>query len=303
MYRRLLLLVVALSAWACADAARPVAPDSRLPVTSTSDEEVLGAAYAAHRGVSLIEAYIDGRSELQLTGYGSQLMRWEHFDWAAPGRLNGVFFPTRVGAQTWYPDWPDVPDSENRDCHCYSSTVSHTLFIWPNAYDLRPTQRRGRGSVTFTVSGLAAINVMFDDNAFPGAEWYTVSVDTRYPLQVQPWPNQTPYVVSLSKQKYVSLSLLSEGAPGLDAPGSLTEFSLGNDRGMEAGIALGPGGVPLLRVADMNGDTIDDAIVRFPVAGLLYHGDAALGSTVLTVTALSPGWGYVRGSLPVTFVP
>lgn len=303
MSRRLFVIAVALSAWACSDAASPVAPDSQLPMSSVADEEVLGQAYAAHRGVALIEAYIDGRSELALTGYGSGLMRWQHFEWAAPGRLNGAFLPTRVGPQSWYPDWPDEPDSENRDCYCYSSLSSHNLFIWPAAYSLDPRLRRGRGTVTFSQSGLSAINIMFDDNAFPGAEWYTVSIDTRYPLQAQPWPDQTPYVVSLSKQRYVSLALLSYGASGLDDPASLTEFSLGDDRGSEAGIALGPGGVPLMRVADMNGDTINDAIVRFPVAGLLYHGDAALGSTVLTVTARSPGWGYVRGSLPVTFVP
>jgi hypothetical protein len=302
MCRRLLVAAITMSAWACADAVNPVSPVAGAPFASASADDAASAAFVGHRGVTLVEAYIDGRSELQIGGYGSGVMRWEHFDWAAPGRLNGVFLPTRVGPDRWYPQWPDVPDSENRNCHCVSDLFAHSIFFWPLTYDLDAQLRRGRGTASFTTGG-AAINIMFDDNAFPGAEWYTVSFDTRFPLGVQPWPNQSPYVVSLSGQKYVSLALLSYGAGGLDDPARLVDFSLGDDRGLETGIARGPGGVPLLRVADLNGDTIDDAIVRFPVSGLVYHGDAAVGSAVLKVVARSPGWGYVRGDLPVTFVP
>lgn len=303
MLRRSLAIAMVAFVWACADATTPVAPTIEATLGAETDPAVTSAAIPGHRGVSLVEAYIDGRSELSITGWGSGLVRWEHFDWAAPGRLEGAFYPTRIGPESWYPEWPDVPDSENRDCHCYSSLGQHHLFIWPLAYDLAPRLRRGRGTVTFRQEGLSAVVINFDDNVFPGAEWYTVSLDTRFPLQVQPWPNEPPNVVSLSKQKYVSLALLSYGAGGLDDPASLTEFSLGDDIGMETGIALGPGGVPLRRTADVNGDAIPDAIVRFPVSGLVYHGDAALGSVVLKVTARSPGWGYVRGELPVTFVP
>jgi hypothetical protein len=219
-------------------------------------------------------------------------------------RLGRVFYPTRLGPDSWYPDWPDVPDSENRDCNCVSHLSQHNLPIWPFQYDLGLQLRRGRGTASLRYEfGLHTIS--FNDNAFPGAEWYTVSIDTRFPLGVQPWPNHTPYVVSLSKQQYVSLALLSDGM-ALGEPTSLTDFSLGDDRGMETGIALGAGGVPLIRIADVNGDTIDDAVVRFRVSGLVYHGDAAVGQSVLKVTARSPGPGagyYVRGDLPVTFVP
>ncbi len=303
MIRRLPFVAMVVSVWACADPTTTIAPSLNAPSASVESEDFASAAFSAHRGVALIEAYIDGRSELTLRGYGWGIMRWSHYDWAAPGRLNGAFLPTRVGPDAWYPDWPDVPDSENRDCHCFSSIASHYLFLWPGPYDLDPRLRRGRGTASATMVSASDVIISFNDNAFPGAEWYTVSLDTRYPLQVQPWPNQSPYVVSLSKQRYVSLALLSVGASGLDEPANLVDFSLGNDRGNETGIALGPGGVPLLRVADMNGDTIDDAIVRFPISGLVYHGDAPLGSTMLRVTARAPGWGYVRGDLSVTFVP
>jgi len=303
MSSRYAYLALACGAWACADATQPVAPTAAVSRAEAQVGEVdVAVEQPGHRGVAIVEAYIDGRSTLSISGFGSGLLRWEHFDWAAPGRLGGAFLPTRVGRVNWYPDWPDDPDSENRDCHCASSLGSHDLFFWPLDYDVDPRARRARGPVSFSAGG-ALVNIAYDDNAIPGAEWYSVSLDTRFPLGVQPWPNQTPYIVSLSRQRYVSLALLSYGAGGLDDPAALVDFSLGDERGSEAGIALSPDGLPLLRVADVNADTIDDAIVRFPIAALAYRGDAPLGHTVLKVTAFSPGWGYVRGDLPVTFVP
>jgi len=235
-------------------------------------------------------------------GY-TNLIDWRHDTGAAPGRYNGADFPTRVGSASYFFTWPDVPDRENRDCNCRTEFTSGSAPVWWDTYDLDPQVKRGRGSVSVQFQ-FPYLGIYFDDSAFPGAEWYHVSLDTRYPLQVQPWPNQSPYVVSLSKQKYVSLALLSVGIGGLDDPASFSDFSLGDDRGLETGIALGPGGVPLMRVADLNGDSIDDAIVRFPVSGLIHQGDARLGSTVLKVTALTTGvGGYLRGDLPITFVP
>jgi hypothetical protein len=303
MHRKLLFAAITLGAWACSDAARPVAPSSGSPMASVSTDDVAGAAFPGQRAVVLIEAYIDGRSELYLDGWIPGVQDWYHLDGAGPGRAGGVNLPTRLGAQNWYPEWGDVPDSSLQDCHCRSHVGANNLPWYPVHHYLDPRLRRGRGSVSFDEEPEGSIGIMFDDNAFPGAAWYTVSIDMRFPLQVQPRPRQSPYVVSLSKQKYVSLALLSYGAQGLDEPANLVEFSLGNDRGMETGIALGPGAVPLIRIADMNGDNIDDAVVRFPVSGLVYHGDAALGHTVLKVTARSPGYGHVRGDLPVTFVP
>lgn len=303
MPRNVALVALTSIAWACADSARPLAPALEAPMASALGDEVASAAFPGNRGVSLVEAYIDGRSELALA---HTIMQWTHFDGAAPGRLNGVFYPTRLGPDSWYPYWPDVPDSENRDCNgCFSDLEWLNVPIWPFQFDLGLKLRRGRGTASLRYE-FNAHRISFNDNAFPGAAWYTVSIDTRFPLGVQPWPNQTPYVVSLSKQKYVSLALLSDGLAVGD-PRSLTDFSLGDDRGMETGIALGAGGVPLIRIADVNNDSAEDAVLRFRVSDLVYHGDAAVGQTVLRVTArLFEGpWGgyYLRYDLPVTFVP
>ena len=42
----------------------------------------------------------------------------------------------------------------------------------------------------------------------------------------------------------------------------------------------------LIHVVDVNGDTVDDVVMRFSVAALVYRGDAPLGATVLRVTGL-----------------
>ena len=76
---------------------------------------------------------------------GLNLMRWFHYDWAAPGRLGGANFPTRVNDVNGYPDWPDVPDPENRFCNCQSTTAEHFMPLWPFDYDLAPQLPRSRG--------------------------------------------------------------------------------------------------------------------------------------------------------------
>ena len=68
-----------------------------------------------------IEAKIDGRSNLVLHGTDAY---WMHFQFAAPGRETFTNLPTKFDAIEWFPDWPDVPDAENRDCNCMSSTYT-----------------------------------------------------------------------------------------------------------------------------------------------------------------------------------
>jgi hypothetical protein len=68
-----------------------------------------------------IEAKIDGRSNLVLHGTDAY---WMHFQFAAPGRETFTNLPTTFDTVEWFPDWPDVPDAENRDCNCMSSTFT-----------------------------------------------------------------------------------------------------------------------------------------------------------------------------------
>jgi hypothetical protein len=68
-----------------------------------------------------IHADIDGRSQLILHGDTAQ---WHHFDFAAPGRQLFTNYPTTINDVDWYPNWPDVPDAENRDCNCFSDVFA-----------------------------------------------------------------------------------------------------------------------------------------------------------------------------------
>jgi hypothetical protein len=89
-----------------------------------------------------VEALIDGRSQLIVRGNTAQ---WFHLDWAAPGRHLFRNEPTVINGVSWFPVWPDIPDAENRDCHCYSDVftgVDPPLPLRDVAVDLRPIQSR-----------------------------------------------------------------------------------------------------------------------------------------------------------------
>jgi len=77
-----------------------------------------------------VEAWMDGRSNLILHGTS---VHWHHIQFAAPGRELFVNKPTKLDAFDWYPTWPDVPDAENRDCNCDSSTYSELPVGVPRA--------------------------------------------------------------------------------------------------------------------------------------------------------------------------
>jgi hypothetical protein len=64
-----------------------------------------------------IRARIDGLSRLIIQ---ENTVHWYHVAAAAPGRW--IPAPTYINGVEWNPDWPDVPDSGNRDCECSSSS-------------------------------------------------------------------------------------------------------------------------------------------------------------------------------------
>src|SRR5262245_37440174 len=68
-----------------------------------------------------VEAWMDGRSNLIIKGTS---VHWHHFQFAAPGRELFVNKPTILDTYQWFPTWPDIPDAENRDCNCDSSTYT-----------------------------------------------------------------------------------------------------------------------------------------------------------------------------------
>ena len=129
-----------------------------------------------------IQAWIDGRSRLVLD---ADTATWEHLDFAAPGRLDcntgEPMQPTLIDGLVWYPDWPDVPDCENRDCACGSSQLAGLpqpvpeLEVFPELVLIQ-----ARGAVTLVEQPVASngyrIVVEFDDNSWGGADWYEIEV-------------------------------------------------------------------------------------------------------------------------------
>ncbi|HEV8113123.1 MAG TPA: hypothetical protein VGR31_10135 [Planctomycetota bacterium] len=130
-----------------------------------------------------IRAWIDGRSRLILD---DNTATWQHFDFAAPGRLGcNVGLPvesTFLDGVAWDPIWPDVPDCENRFCGgCFSSTFSDLQTSLPNS-DFTPVlvliQSRNSSSIVEYPSAANGYRVVieFDDDPPGGADWYEVEL-------------------------------------------------------------------------------------------------------------------------------
>lgn len=148
-----------------------------------------------------VTAWIDGRSRIVLDDAAAW---WEHYDFAAPGRLNcnvgAEIQPTLIDGDTWYPAWPDRPDCENRDCNGCNSSVFFGLHQpIPNAElfpHLNVLQARGTCTIVelpVPENGFRVV-IEFDDNDWLGADWYEFELATadcgtlRY---CTPTPNST----------------------------------------------------------------------------------------------------------------
>lgn len=130
-----------------------------------------------------VRAWIDGRSRIILDDATAQ---WQHFDWAAPGRLNcdggAPLEPTFLGDVAWLPEWPDVPNCENRDCGgCLSDVYPDLPQAVPNVAVV-PTLSviAARGWVNLieapnAANGYRAV-IEFDDSGIGAADWYEVDI-------------------------------------------------------------------------------------------------------------------------------
>jgi len=128
-----------------------------------------------------VEAKIDGRSNVIIHGTS---ITWHHFQFAAPGRETFTDLPTMLDQVAWQPVWPDVPDAENRDCDCDSSTYD-TL---PTALPAVPstvtvTHVLGRRTTTPTAIQLPdagndyTLIVEFTDVGLSGSDIYGANID------------------------------------------------------------------------------------------------------------------------------
>jgi len=141
-------------------------------------EAVAGVA-APTGGLIRVQALVDGRSQLVLQGDTAQ---WHHFDFAAPGRLGFGNAPTTIDGIDWYPQWPDIPDAENRECHCFSDVFTGVNPPLPQTdVVVSLISVRARGSVSIVqppnAQNGSTLIVEFDDNPQPGAVWYVVDIN------------------------------------------------------------------------------------------------------------------------------
>ena len=169
-----------------------------------------------------VRAWIDGRSELILHGSSVQ---WQHFDFAAPGRLDcdiGVpQEPTTIDANVWYPVWPDLPTCENRSCGGCTSDVADMIFppLPINEFFARLVPwGGGSGDLSVIEQPHAGNNyravIEFNDSAFGGASWY------EFDLYVEPCFSDA-YCTSTPNSSNFSASLVVGGDLSLTGPGAM----------------------------------------------------------------------------------
>jgi len=127
-----------------------------------------------------IRAYMDGRSQLVITG---DALYWHHLAFDAPGRweFGEGSQPTFLNQVAWEPTWPDITGPTNDFCSCNSSIyrgipnlAQKNQRVW-----LDIVQGRGRVSVIQqpnTENDYTFILEM-DDNNIGGADWYEVNLN------------------------------------------------------------------------------------------------------------------------------
>jgi len=185
----------------------------------------LGASQA---GSSIhVRAWIDGRSRLILD---DATATWQHFDFAAPGRLNcnigAPTEPTYLDGMQWWPVWPDVPDCENRNCGgCTSDTYLGLGTPVPNspfAPSLSILTARGPVDIVEYPSPANGYRVVIEFNDTPsGADWYEfdlVNADCAVVPYCTSLPNSTGVAATIDLTGSMSVSgsdteLLAWGCP------------------------------------------------------------------------------------------
>lgn len=150
-----------------------------LPKPQTVGGEKAESAATPEPTALTVRAYIDGRSQLIIKG---SLIHWRHLDFAAPGRHfdADVSQPTYLNQAAWMPIWPDVPDSENRDCYCESSSYDGIPNLPKTDQPVWMDVVQSRGSVIISQQPKAAndytLIVELDDNPLDGPAWYEVEL-------------------------------------------------------------------------------------------------------------------------------
>ena len=165
-----------------------------------------------------VEALIDGRSHLILR---SNTAQWFHLDFAAPGRHLFVNEPTIINGTEWFPEWPDVPNRENRSCHCFSDIfdgVEPPLPLADVPIDLRIIQSRFETSIIQfpEESNDFTLIIEFNDNPPSGSDWYIIEIDfpstpTIIQVPVDIKPQSCPNPINVKSRGVLPVAILGTG--------------------------------------------------------------------------------------------
>ncbi len=124
-----------------------------------------------------IRAWIDGISHIIIK---RDTVRWYQMGADAPGRWNHAIKATYLNGKPWYPEWPDKPDTRNRDCYCQSSQYVGIAPLSPVAQTVRLELIQARGATTIDQQPSShndyTLVILFDDGPPGGPEWYEIKV-------------------------------------------------------------------------------------------------------------------------------
>jgi hypothetical protein len=125
-----------------------------------------------------VEAFIDGRSQLIISGNTAQ---WQHFDASAPGipQNPGENYPTIINSVNWIPTWSGDPSNCGGCPSSVFSGVCPGLSAVTQPVALNIIQ--ARQSVTIIQQPSAGnsytLIVEFNDNIPGGAAWYIIELN------------------------------------------------------------------------------------------------------------------------------
>lgn len=126
-----------------------------------------------------IRAFIDGKDQIIIK---DSTVQWQHYKYAAPGRLSHQNLPTYLNGMEWHPVWADIPDDENRQ-ECFSSVFTELSIVLPHIeHNYSINKLNARGNVFIVQQPKETNNftlvIEFNDSVPVGAEWYEVSIDS-----------------------------------------------------------------------------------------------------------------------------
>jgi len=223
-------------------------------------------------GTIRVQAFIDGRSQLEIQGNAVQ---WHHIDYAAPGKLGGGNKPTLIDGKPWIPEWADIGDDASYSAHSYSNKYDKLDPPLPKEglnVTLKPIKARESVSVVQepTEANQYKLIIEFDDTKTGGAAEYIVDINYA-PGMSTPWKGATPTGI---KAEIAAVSKMEDARPpgerSSDSAGTTFKQMLGWNGGSKSKPApiswWAPDGTPLPKATYPSEDNVflnTDNVYRF----------------------------------------